>query len=407
MSTDFKQWKRAQKCIAQGALTNSKHPDSHVYGVYPTHASGGQGSLLFAEGKPYVDYICALGANFLGYANPIIHEALVEEMQKGFSHSLPTTYELDTAEKLKEVFFFIDKWKFLKSGTQACAAAIKIARTYTGRENVLSQGYHGHSDEFVSLTAPALGVHECKNIAQLNSEDMFETFEAETVAAVIVEPVMTDASEERINWLRQLRKKCDTHGILLIFDEVITGFRYKKFSVSQAHAIFPDLLVIGKAMANGLPLAAVGGRSKVMDTPYFVSSTYAGEILSMVATKKVCDLLVSSSSYRLDKLWEEGERFMAKFNEMGEGRIAIEGYPTRGVFKAEAKIKALFFQEAVKSGFLFCNSWFYNFGLVAYDFSFFSFFKSFMDRLKLGKLKLEGAMPVSPFSQKVRENGKS
>lgn len=398
-STGFENWRRAQDVIAQGALTNSKHPHSHVFGVYPTHCDSANGSLLFAEGRPYVDYICSLGANFLGANNPKIIEAIKNNLDKGFSHSLPTVFELEAGEALKQLFYFVDKFKFLKTGTAACSAAIKIARAHTGRKIVLSEGYHGHDDEFVSLTPPAIGVHTCTEILPLINIEEIDT----DVAAVIVEPVMTDTSEERKQWLQSLRLRCDETGTVLIFDEIITSFRYPKACVAQYYNIIPDLIVIGKAMANGMPLSAVGGKAKLMDGEYFVSTTFAGEILSLTACKAVCELLTGSHKYDIDRLWEEGQRFIDKFNEMCSPHIEIEGYPTRGVFKGLPYTKAILFQEACKAGILLCNSWFYNFGLIDHNHFFFTFLKDFMDRLKRGELKLEGELPRSPFAQRVRD----
>jgi aminotransferase MxcL len=123
-------WKRQQDCIAQGALTNSKHPDRHVMGVYPTHAYAGYGSQLVTPDGVYQDYICGLGANLFGYSNPKIMEAVKDALGKGFSHSLPTIFEIETAEKLKQLLFFVERWKFLKSGSEACNASIKMARAY-------------------------------------------------------------------------------------------------------------------------------------------------------------------------------------------------------------------------------------------------------------------------------------
>lgn len=399
--SDFDIWKRAQDCIGQGALTNSKHPHSHVFGVYPTHMTrGSQGHLYATNGKRYCDYICGLGSNLFGYSPPGLAQRLTPYLNGGFSHSFPTVHEVETAEKLKTMFYFVDKFKFLKDGTGACAAAIRMARAATGRKKILSQAYHGWSDEFVSLTSPATGVHTCVDIATyLDDCDLSD------VAGVIVEPVVTDASTERLLWLQDLRKRCTKAGTVLIFDEVITGLRYDKHCVALVSGVLPDLIIVGKALANGLPLAAVGGKKEILDSDYFVSSTYAGEVLSLVSCQWTLEQLLNTSQFKIEKLWEQGGRFISKFNKMGQEKIWIEGYPTRGVFKGEPLTKALFFQEACKAGFLFGPSFFYSFANKEFDFEFFTFFKDFIDRLFLGLLKLEGKMPESPFAEKVRKNG--
>lgn len=533
-------WIRAQKSVAQGALTNSKHPRMLIMGAYPTHISHGSGSYLFDhEGNKYTDYICGLGANFLGYGNDLISRELIKQIYGGFSHSLPTHHEVECAEKLKEFFVFTERWKFLKTGSEACSAAIKIARNYwgvsDGNENmhemwakeiarrlshevkeeeykerkmqnlhqrisddtknngdqekssneicknikrntdrektqseamgksenirkgqglfsgeksftawdynkesmremwrqeisspspglrraigrdvamsiasrtrarwlILSDGYHGHHDSFVSVTSPHNGVPMHLGILPLNgNEDLIEI-----AAAVIIEPVITDYSSERIEYLKELRKKCTDTGTMLIFDEVITGFRFSKFGVCNYTGIIPDLIVIGKAMANGLPLAAVGGKAEVMDDPrYFVSSTYAGEILSLVACKSVLDQLQKNSEYSVDKLWVHGQEFIDQFNAQ-PGDIKIEGYPTRGVFTGDQENQAIFMGAMAKAYVLFCKSFFYNFGHPAQDKDILSLTIEIKERIVNKVLKLEYPLPESPFSMKVRQNG--
>lgn len=401
---DFSLYQRAQSCIGQGALTNSKHPDNHVLGVYPTHLNHkpGSGAYVYSGSTQYVDYICGLGTNLLGYGNGYITEAVRPFLQYGCSHSLPTIFEVEAAEALKTMFYFTDKWKFLKTGTEACMAAIKMARAHTGRKIVLSEGYHGWSDEFVSLTEPASGTHTCRDIFPLATD-----ISPDKVAAIIVEPVITDSSVARSDQLSQLRQYCDLHGIVLIYDEIITGFRYDKHSVALNTNVLPDLIIIGKAMANGFPLAAVGGKAKIMDGSYFVSSTYAGEILSLIACKTVVKLLLNNHLYSINGLWENGKQFINKFSTIMGGRIYIEGYPTRGVFMGDDLDIALLRQEACKSGILLHKTWFYSFPLVKEDYLFFTFLEEFAKNLRMGKIKLEGEMPKAPFAQKARENGRT
>lgn len=391
---------RSERCISQGALTNSKHPDSLVRGAYPTHISHGHGCYLYEAEyhKKYIDYICGLGTNLLGYGNDLINKDLQSILYGGFSHSLPTKQEVITAEKLKEIFVFVDHWKFLKSGSEACNAAIKIARAQTGRHKILSEGYHGWGDDFVSLTPPAKGVPPRGWIRKLTN---FQHINKD-VAAVIVEPVMTDYSPERIEWLKELRRVCDEHGTMLIFDEVITGFRFKKFSVSNAYNITPDLIVIGKAMANGLPLAAVGGKEHVMNNrDWFVSSTYAGEVLSLKACEVVCNLLQKNPDYNINMLWERGQDFIDAFNDQPTD-IKISGYPTRGVFTGDEVRVATFMAEMAKLGILFCKSWFYNFHHWDVQEDVLHTSQLIKEKIERG-MELKYPMPKSPFAAEVRK----
>lgn len=391
---------RSQESIAQGCLTNSKHPNSFVRGVYPTHVQGGAGCYLFGcDNRRYTDYICGLGSNLFGYGNNLILERATRAASLGVNHSLPTLFEVETAETLKQIFFWVDRFKFLKTGGEACMAAIRMARAHTGRLRVLSDGYHGFSDEFVSLTPPATGVHRCLDIEKL---DLSLTQDFKDVAAVIVEPVITDWSTERQVWLQNLKNKCKASGTLLIFDEVITGFRFRNHSVARHFNIIPDLIVLGKALGGGFPLAAVGGKSEVMDGDYFVSSTYAGDIVSLAACKAATLLLLKNSKYDIEKLADEGDAFIKRFNETVGKWVKIEGYSTRGVLAGSDLNVALFMQEAARAQFLFGKSWFYNYDLVKENYMFFSFLESFAKSMALGQVKLIGEMPKSPFSERVR-----
>lgn len=398
MSTDFSWHRRAQDCIAQSYLTNSKRPQSHVMGIVPTHVTRGQGCYLWdAQGKKYLDFVCGLGANIVGYGNATVTAGMIEWLGRGCSHSLATTLEVQVAEKLKEMMPFVDCFKFLKSGSEACNAAIKIARAATGRSIVLSDGYHGIGDDFISLTEPAFGIPKPRAIRKLNDLPIDSD-----VAAVIIEPVIIDWSDARRAYLQNLRDLCTKHGVMLIFDEVITGFRWPKFSVAGLWNIVPDLIVLGKAIANGMPLAAVGGKYPVMNTKneYFVSSTYAGETISLAAAQATMKLLQTKND--IQWLWDKGEAFWKKFNAATDGVVQFAGYPTRGRLDGNDDARALFLQETCKAGMLFNASPFFNFPLAEAAFDALGAIGDICRRIRQGEVKLEGEKPVTPFAQKVR-----
>jgi glutamate-1-semialdehyde 2,1-aminomutase len=388
---------RAELSIAQGALTNSKRPSTFVEGIYPTHASGGQGCYLFAEGRSYVDYYGALGTNLVGYGHAIIAEAVAARFKKGATLSLSSETEVVLAEKLKEIVPWTDLWKFTKGGTDACAAAIKIARAFTGRELVLSDGYHGWSDDFISLTSPGLGVPKRDCVGVLDFERI------QNAAAVIVEPVQLDYSRERKEWLLKLREACTKSGTILIFDEIITGFRFPGFSVSKYFGVEPDMIILGKAMAGGMPLSAIGGKKAVMNCgEYFISGTFFGETVSMEASLAFLSLLTrNTAKYSMDELWRQGAVFLERFNELHPD-LKINGYPSRGAFQGDANLKALFWQEACRAGVLFGPSWFFNFPLAAETESVIPVCKDIFSRIKVGAVRLEGNAPSTPFAQKLR-----
>jgi glutamate-1-semialdehyde 2,1-aminomutase len=384
--------------IAHSAMTNSKRPSCFVEGVYPTHIKKAYKCYLeAANGKTYIDYICALGTNLFGYSNPTINQAVMDAMNSGGSvYSLASDSEALFADKFVDEMPFIEKVRFLKCGSSGCSAAIKIARAYTGRDMILTEGYHGWHDAFVSLTPPAYGVSGRFNIQSLTKGAQYP----ETIpAAVIIEPVMLVEDAKR---LQELREWCTKKGVLLIFDETITAYRYKDGCVAKALNIHPDIWIGGKAIAGGLPLSVVGGKREVMEADYFVSSTWGGDRVAIYAADKAIDLI--HGEYSPDALWEMGQEFLSKFNVISP-EVVIEGYATRGAFKYQSdEFKALFMQEMCLAGVLIGPSWFYNKDLHTEMDNVLDISKHCIKRILEGKVSLLGKMPQSPFADKVRKH---
>lgn len=399
---DWSWYKRASEAIAQGALTNSKRVECLVKGVYPTHMARGNGCHLYdTSGKSYVDFICGLGTNLIGYGHPQIAEAIRERALLGVSLSMGSAEEVLLAEELKATFPCMDRVKLLKTGTEACAAAIKIARAYSGKYRVLSQGYHGWSDPFISIAPPALGLPRTDHYVVPFSDNYAES-ELVGAAAVILEPVMTDASPARGAWLHRLRELCTKHEVVLIFDEIITGCRFPGYSAANYFGVTPDLICLGKALGNGMPIAVVGGKRDIMNCgEYFVSGTYYGDTCSIAAARTVLSLL--KNKFRIEELWEAGGRFQSKFNSIWPEGVRLDGYPTRGVFAGNVMEKALFWQEACRAGLLFGPSWFINFQHRSVIDSVLATCEDILLRVKTGSVSLIGELPASPFAQRMRE----
>jgi acetylornithine/succinyldiaminopimelate/putrescine aminotransferase len=177
-------------------------------------------------------------------------------------------------------------------------------------------------------------------------------------------------------------------------------------SVSNYYGIDPDIICLGKCIANGLPLSVVGGKKEVMECgEYFISSTFAGETLSLAAALKTMTL-IQSNKYDLNYLWEKGQQFITRFNTIASDVVMIEGFPTRGVLRGEPLSKALFMQEACKAGVLLGPSWFFNFKHVDVMDSVLNICGDIAVRIKTGSVKLEGEIPSSPFAQRMREGTK-
>jgi glutamate-1-semialdehyde aminotransferase len=406
--------RRANESIAHGALTNSKRASSFIKGVYPTHLSHGKGCYVWdTRGNQYIDFVCGLGVNLLGYAHEEVNQAIVDQLRKGCTLSLGTELEIRTAEKVKEMFPFVEKVRFLKTGTDACEAAVRIARAYSGdnQGGILSSGYHGWISFCESYEFKTPGIFYQNQIHHFNVERQDQgpfkddpDWQLKRNCGVIVEPVMTEFSDSRRAWLQDLKGKVTDLGgkRVLIFDEVITGFRVPGFSVSKHWAVEPDLICLGKALGGGLPLSVVAGKTSVMEcADYFVSSTFAGETLSLAAALKTMTLL--QTKYRIDELWEKGAQFLYQFNQIWPDGLIIEGYPTRGVLKGEKAIVDLFLQESCRAGLLFGPSWFFNFPHIDVMDFVLSTCAQVMGRIRRKEVKLEGEPSVVPFAQQVRK----
>jgi glutamate-1-semialdehyde aminotransferase len=400
---------RAKDSIAQGALTNSKRPESLVQGCYPTHIKYGVGPYVYDDlNNEYVDFICGLGANLLGYSNLSIANDLKCQYMNGSIFSLGSTLEVEAAETVKAMFPFIDKLRFLKTGTEACMASLRIARAYheinSGgmRSLVLSDAYHGWSDSFIGMHDNQLGCNKDSAIWPL--KDNWDYIEQ--AGAVIVEPVILDASKDRKLELMELREQCTKHDTLLIFDEIITGFRFPNYSVSSYWGIEPDIVLFGKAFAAGLPLAIIGGKADVMECgEYFVSSTFAGDQMALRAFMSQRKMFIDNK-FNLDDLWNRGRIFQERFNKIYPEKVKIEGYPTRGSFTGCLHARHLLFQEAALAGILLGPSFFFNFAHIGLEDGVLSSLTDILDRIKHNQVEAKGPAPKSPFAKKVRDNEK-
>jgi glutamate-1-semialdehyde 2,1-aminomutase/spore coat polysaccharide biosynthesis protein SpsF len=303
--------RRALAVIPMGTQTVSKAHVQFPAGA-PLFLTHGDGARVWdVDGNEYVDLISALLPILLGYRDADIDDAVRRQLGNGVSFSLATELEVRLAEKLVELIPAAEQVRFAKNGTDVTSAAIRLARAATGRERVAVGGYHGWQDWSIAATPYGRGIPEA--VAALTARFAFNDIDALRAvleahrgefAAVILEPV--GFAEPAQGYLAAVRELVHAHGALLVFDEIITGFRVALGGAQAHYGVTPDLACFGKAMANGLPLAALVGRADVMrelDSVFF-SGTFGGETLSLAAALAVIAKLEREPV--LERLWQRG-----------------------------------------------------------------------------------------------------
>ena len=288
---------RADDVLPGGSSTGSKRPDA-LYGTraadadLPTHFERAYGCEVWStDGRRFIDLGMALGAVGIGYCDPAITRAVQEAVLQGNVATLPHRLEVEVAERLTEVIPSAEQVRFLRTGAEATAAAVRLARTVTGRERVIACGYFGWLD----WCSDAAGVpqHVRDAITWVPFDDVLAlrtaVAQGPPPAAIIIEPLVHEIAS--VEWLQTAREESTRAGAVLIFDEIKTAFRVRTGGVQSLHDVTPDLTTVGKALANGYPLAAVVGRAALMDAARhtWISSTAAAESTGLAAASAVLE----------------------------------------------------------------------------------------------------------------------
>ena len=295
MSTRYKKsealLERALRTIPLGSQTFSKSKTQFPFGVSPYFIVKARGSHVWdADGNQYIDFVNSLAAITLGYADPDVDSAVKVQMEEGVIFSLPHPIEMQVAEKLVELVPCAEMVRFGKNGSDATAGAIRLARAYTNRDRVAVCGYHGWQDWYIGSTARNRGVPKAVRelthtfpYNDLPALDALLNAHAGEFAAVILEPM--SVVHPAPGYLEGLKELTHRHGALLLFDEVVTGFRYANGGAQEYFGVTPDLATFGKGLANGYPVSAIAGRSDIMKLmeEVFFSFTFGGETLSLAA----------------------------------------------------------------------------------------------------------------------------
>lgn len=328
----------AKKVIPGGV--NSPVRAFKSVGGEPIFIEKASGAYLYdADGNSYIDYIASWGPMILGHAHEQVIDALTKRAKKGTSFGIPTALETQIAELACSMSPNVDQIRFVNSGTEACMSAVRLARGFTGREKIIkfSGCYHGHSDAFLieagsgavtfgSPNSPGVTSGTAKDtlLARYNDLDnVAEIFDANSdeIAAIIVEPVAGNMGciPPEKGFLEGLRNLCDRSGSLLIFDEVMTGFRLSKGGAQELLEVNADIATYGKVIGGGLPVGAFGARKEIMshlapEGPVYQAGTLSGNPLAMSAG--LATLSILNSSPELYKSLESKTRYLS--NEMAQ-----------------------------------------------------------------------------------------
>ena len=298
---------KAEKVLVGGV--NSPVRAFRSVGGEPLIIEKGSGQHLYdADGNALLDYVCSWGAILLGHAHPAVSAAIAEQAQRGTSFGVTTELELELATLITKAIPFLEKIRFVSSGTEATMSAVRLARGVTQRDFIVKfeGGYHGHADSFLSQAGSGLatlGIAECPGVPQalaaltlnapyndLNAVEQIFAQHKDKIAAVIVEPVAANMGVvlPKEGFLKGLREITRKDGALLIVDEVITGFRLHNGSAQQLFGVQGDLTTLGKIIGGGVPVAAYAGPAELMDHvaplgPVYQAGTLAGNPLAMRA----------------------------------------------------------------------------------------------------------------------------
>jgi len=325
---------RAQQLMPGGV--NSPARAFGAVGGEPVIMQRGEGAYLFdVDGNRYIDFVNGLLAISLGYRDPDVDRAVRAQLERGITFSLATELEAELAELLVELVPCAEMVRFGKNGSDATTAAVRLARAYTGRDRVAVCGYHGWHDWYISSTSRHLGVPEAvrrlTSTFPYNDADALESLLADDpdgFAAVILEP--TGPYEPEAWFLEGLRELTLRYGVILIFDEIITGFRIDMGGAQAVYGVTPDLATFGKSMGNGMPISAVVGRADIMSwmEKIFFSGTFGGEALSLAASLATIEKLRRENAVQrmlaLGRRLREGVKGILADHDLSL-RYAVEG----------------------------------------------------------------------------------
>lgn len=381
-------YERLRRIMPFGSSTCSKRA------IYPPEEPGvivkGKGCRIWdADGREYIDFRHSLGPVTLGYRFPAVDQAIRRQLGQGIVFGHPHPLECEVAELLCEVIPCAEQARFLKTGGEAVAACIRLARHATGRDHVVQIGYNGWLNSLAAggrvlpgqvTAAPPPGVPAClaalHHVCPWNDLEalrrLFDVYPGQ-IAAVVVASAY-HSSTEGAAFYPAVRELTTQHGSLLIFDEIVTGFRVALAGVQEYFGVIPDLAVFAKGIANGMPLAAYVGRREVMERfeKVIVSSTYGGETLSLAAAKAAIGVYRDEDV--IGHLWRQGTRLGEGLSELFTRHgipVEVVGYPPCACLQpkagAQPELLERLFRAAYRSGLSIYNNLYISFSHTPAD----------------------------------------
>ena len=354
-------FERASRYIPGGV--NSPVRAFRAVGLTPLYIDHGRGAHVFdADGNEYIDYISSWGPLLLGHAFPPIQEAIRQELEKGTSYGACNAREVEMAELICTKFFpSVERVRMVNSGTEATMSAVRLARGYTGRDKIIKfEGcYHGHADTFLISAGSGLATFGQSSSAGVTEHIIEDTLVATyndiesvrrlleeyrgQVAAVILEPIMGNMGliPPAPSFLEELRRLTELEDVLLIFDEVISGFRAARGGAQELYGVRPDLTCLGKIIGGGLPVGAFGGRADIMERlaplgDVYQAGTLSGNPLALVAGITMLQTLAEPDFYT--RLEEKGQAFEATI------RPILDRYADRLSYNRVGSLSTIFFR---------------------------------------------------------------
>ena len=360
--------------LIPGGVLGARKPGDFIDGEYPIFLESGKGAhLIDVDGNKFIDFLCGYGPIILGYREKEVDDAVYKQInEKGFCFTLTQKYQNILAKKLTQIIPSSEMSIFLKTGSDATTAAVRIARAHTGKLKVMRCGYHGWHDWCIEMKGGIPkkffeDVYEFQYNRLDQLEELMKTHGDDT-AAIIMTPLGHPNHQKMQTpapgFLEGARKLADQYGAVLIYDEIRTCFRLRMGGAQELYNVTPDLTALGKAMANGYPLSVVTGKKDVMmaaESKLFISSTFFPNSEAFIAALKTIEILERENV--LDDIWKKGEWFMEKIQALIDKHdvgaeltgVAPMFYITfkkdeTGAYKGKRKD---FYTQLIRKGFFF------------------------------------------------------